>query len=161
MVISHIVGSLSIPPLFFFFLSLSLPQKQSFGRYLSLMSSVIACVFILFEWSLMITISLWKILWTFSIYLEAVAILPQLVLLQRSRNVDNLTGNYVFLLGYAVLCWDAYFLLIMLLHFLIFLLHVQTISFWTLHNVCWYEIFGSESCTSMNCVLPSCWWLRW
>ncbi|KAG6477904.1 hypothetical protein ZIOFF_061336 [Zingiber officinale] len=40
-----------------------------------------------------------RILWTFSIYLEAVAILPQLVLLQRSRNIDNLTGNYVFFLG--------------------------------------------------------------
>lgn len=38
-------------------------------------------------------------LWTFSIYLESVAILPQMVLLQRTRNVDNLTGNYVFLLG--------------------------------------------------------------
>ena len=43
--------------------------------------------------------SLFEILWTFSIYLEAVAILPQLVLLQRTKNVDNLTGNYVFLLG--------------------------------------------------------------
>nr|KAJ0215235.1 hypothetical protein LSAT_V11C300133020 [Lactuca sativa] len=31
------------------------------------------------------------ICWAFSIYLEAVAILPQLVLLQRSGNVDNLT----------------------------------------------------------------------
>ncbi|KAJ7555314.1 hypothetical protein O6H91_05G031400 [Diphasiastrum complanatum] len=40
-----------------------------------------------------------EVLWTFSIYLEAVAILPQLVLLQRTKNVDNLTGNYVFLLG--------------------------------------------------------------
>lgn len=40
-----------------------------------------------------------EILWTFSLYLEAVAILPQLVLLQRSRNIDSLTGNYVFLLG--------------------------------------------------------------
>lgn len=40
-----------------------------------------------------------EILWTFSIYLEAVAILPQLVLLQRNQNVDTLTGNYVFLLG--------------------------------------------------------------
>ena len=40
-----------------------------------------------------------EILWTFSIYLEAVAILPQLVLMQRTRNIDNLTGNYVFLLG--------------------------------------------------------------
>ena len=40
-----------------------------------------------------------KVLWTFSIYLEAVAILPQLVLVQRTQNIDNLTGNYVFLLG--------------------------------------------------------------
>ncbi|XP_022771476.1 ER lumen protein-retaining receptor-like isoform X4 [Durio zibethinus] len=30
---------------------------------------------------------------------EAVAILHQLVLLQRTRNIDNLTGQYVFLLG--------------------------------------------------------------
>ncbi|XP_044470107.1 ER lumen protein-retaining receptor-like [Mangifera indica] len=40
-----------------------------------------------------------EVLWSFSIYLEAVAILPQLVLLQRSSSIDNLTGNYVFLLG--------------------------------------------------------------
>lgn len=40
-----------------------------------------------------------EVLWTFSIYLEAVAILPQLILLQRTQNIDNLTGNYVFLLG--------------------------------------------------------------
>ncbi|CAD7703451.1 unnamed protein product [Ostreobium quekettii] len=40
-----------------------------------------------------------EVLWTFSIYLEAVAILPQLVMLQRTGNIDNLTGNYVFLLG--------------------------------------------------------------
>lgn len=38
-------------------------------------------------------------LWTFSIYLESVAILPQLILLQRTQNIDNLTGNYVALLG--------------------------------------------------------------
>ncbi|KAF2305338.1 hypothetical protein GH714_004065 [Hevea brasiliensis] len=43
--------------------------------------------------------SIMKIFWAFSIYLEAVAILPQLVLLQRSGNVDNLTGQYVFFLG--------------------------------------------------------------
>ncbi|KAK8448648.1 hypothetical protein SEVIR_7G072000v4 [Setaria viridis] len=40
-----------------------------------------------------------EVMWTFSIYLEAVAILPQLVLLQRTRNIDNLTGQYVFFLG--------------------------------------------------------------
>lgn len=43
--------------------------------------------------------SLVEVLWTFSIYLEAVAIFPQLVLLQRTKNIDTLTGNYVFLLG--------------------------------------------------------------
>jgi ER lumen protein retaining receptor len=41
----------------------------------------------------------WQVLWTFSIYLEAVAILPQLVMLQNCGNVDNLTGHYVFFLG--------------------------------------------------------------
>ncbi|KAK8703690.1 hypothetical protein V6N13_047339 [Hibiscus sabdariffa] len=41
-----------------------------------------------------------EVMWAFSLYLEAVAILPQLVLLQRTRNIDNLTGQYVFLLGY-------------------------------------------------------------
>lgn len=40
-----------------------------------------------------------EIMWTFSLWMEAVAIIPQLVLLQRTRNVDNLTGNYVFFLG--------------------------------------------------------------
>ncbi len=40
-----------------------------------------------------------QVLWTFSIYLEAVAILPQLVLMQRTQNIDNLTANYVALLG--------------------------------------------------------------
>ncbi|KAG0498484.1 hypothetical protein HPP92_002780 [Vanilla planifolia] len=40
-----------------------------------------------------------EVMWTFSFYLEAVAILPQLVLLQRTRNIDNLTGQYIFLLG--------------------------------------------------------------
>ncbi|XP_023517962.1 ER lumen protein-retaining receptor A isoform X2 [Cucurbita pepo subsp. pepo] len=40
-----------------------------------------------------------EVFWAFSIYLEAVAILPQLVLLQRSGNVDNLTGHYIFFLG--------------------------------------------------------------
>ena len=48
---------------------------------------------------MLILLLLLQVIWTFSIYLEAVAILPQLVLLQRTQNIDNLTGNYVFLLG--------------------------------------------------------------
>lgn len=38
-------------------------------------------------------------LWLFSIYLESIAILPQLIVLQRYREVENLTGNYVFFMG--------------------------------------------------------------
>ena len=37
--------------------------------------------------------------WLFSIYLEALAIVPQLITLQRYREVENLTAHYVFLLG--------------------------------------------------------------
>lgn len=40
-----------------------------------------------------------ELLWTFSIWLESVAILPQLIVLQRYREVENLTGNYIFFMG--------------------------------------------------------------
>lgn len=39
------------------------------------------------------------VLWTFSIFLESLAIVPQLFVLQRYREVENLTGHYVFFLG--------------------------------------------------------------
>lgn len=58
--------------------------------------------------------TLQEIFWAFSIFLEAVAILPQLVLLQRSGNVDNLAGQYVFFLGayrgFYILNWIYRFL---------------------------------------------------
>mmetsp|Transcript_28138 Transcript_28138/g.81343 ORF Transcript_28138/g.81343 Transcript_28138/m.81343 type:complete len:304 (+) Transcript_28138:233-1144(+) len=38
-------------------------------------------------------------LWTFSIYLESIAILPQLLVLRRYRLVENLTGKIMLLLG--------------------------------------------------------------
>lgn len=38
-------------------------------------------------------------LWAFSIYLEAVAIAPQLILLQRHKSVENITSWYVASLG--------------------------------------------------------------
>ena len=43
--------------------------------------------------------SVMELLWTFSIYLEAIAILPQLIVLQRYGEVENLTGNYIFFMG--------------------------------------------------------------
>ena len=39
------------------------------------------------------------LLWSFSIYLESLAIVPQLFVLQRYREVENLTGHYIFFLG--------------------------------------------------------------
>ncbi|XP_051125893.1 ER lumen protein-retaining receptor A-like [Andrographis paniculata] len=54
-----------------------------------------------------------EIVWAFSIYLETVTILPQLVLLQRSGNVDNLTGQYILFLGayrlFYILNWLYYY----------------------------------------------------
>jgi ER lumen protein retaining receptor len=40
-----------------------------------------------------------ELLYSFSIMTEAFAILPQLVMLHRHKNVENLTGNFVFALG--------------------------------------------------------------
>jgi ER lumen protein retaining receptor len=43
--------------------------------------------------------SLIDTLWTASIYLEAVAILPQLFLVRRTGEVENLTSNYIAAMG--------------------------------------------------------------
>jgi ER lumen protein retaining receptor len=40
-----------------------------------------------------------EILWTFSVYLESVSILPQLIVLHKYRLVENLTGKFIFFLG--------------------------------------------------------------
>lgn len=85
----------SFPPILFVFL----PLFYCIDCLLSNLVLPFTIVWFDLLWKLVL---LSQILWTFSIYLEAVAILPQLVLLQRSRNIDNLTGNYAFLLGYAI-----------------------------------------------------------
>ncbi|KAJ4454424.1 putative ER lumen protein-retaining receptor [Paratrimastix pyriformis] len=41
----------------------------------------------------------WEILWAFSLYLEAVAILPQLMMLIEDEDIENLTSDYIFCLG--------------------------------------------------------------
>ena len=40
-----------------------------------------------------------EILWTFSIWLESVAILPQLFMVQRTGEAETLTTHYIFALG--------------------------------------------------------------
>lgn len=75
-------------------IKLTYDREQDTFRYIFLLAPclLLAC-FVNNEFTVL------EVLWTFSIYLEAVAIMPQLVLLQRTQNIDNLTGNYVFLLG--------------------------------------------------------------
>ena len=40
-----------------------------------------------------------QILWTFSIYLESVAILPQLYMLSKTGEAETITSHYLFALG--------------------------------------------------------------
>ena len=43
--------------------------------------------------------SFMELSWAFSIYLEAVAIFPQLIVLHRMQKIENLTTYYIFFLG--------------------------------------------------------------
>lgn len=49
--------------------------------------------------------SVFEMIWAFSIYLEAVAILPQLFMLQKQGGAESLTSHYVMLLGLYRLCY--------------------------------------------------------
>jgi ER lumen protein retaining receptor len=40
-----------------------------------------------------------EVLWTFSIYLEAVAILPQLFMMSKTGEAETITSHYLFMLG--------------------------------------------------------------
>ena len=40
-----------------------------------------------------------EIVWAFSVFLEAVAIVPQLFLLQKTGELENITSHYIFCLG--------------------------------------------------------------
>lgn len=61
--------------------------------------SVVACLTYYFGYTRFEGIDVLELLWIFSICLEALAILPQLFLLQRYGEVENLTGNYIVCLG--------------------------------------------------------------
>ena len=59
---------------------------------------IIPCVILGFIFSADHT-SVTEILWTFSIILESVVILPQILMLQKTGEVENLTANYIVALG--------------------------------------------------------------
>ena len=53
--------------------------------------------------------SAFELSWSFSIWLEAFAILPQLFMVQKIKEVENITGSYMFTLGlyrgFYILSW--------------------------------------------------------
>lgn len=44
--------------------------------------------------------TLYGIFWSFSIWLEALAILPQLYMIAKNQDVENITAHYVLFLGF-------------------------------------------------------------
>ncbi|KAL2794197.1 ER lumen protein retaining receptor [Aspergillus keveii] len=69
------------------------PNTDTFKvQYLLASSAILALVF-------PHDYSVSEILWTFSIWLESVAILPQLFMLQRTGEADTITTHYLFALG--------------------------------------------------------------
>jgi len=41
----------------------------------------------------------WEIIWSYSLWLEAIAFIPQIIMLQKIRVIENLTSHYVAMLG--------------------------------------------------------------
>lgn len=77
-------------------------QQDNFNhwKFIVLPCAVLGSITFYFRgWEIRHFYDIQGLLWTFSILLESVAILPQLRLLRRYRVVENLTGNYVFFMG--------------------------------------------------------------
>ncbi|RDX77337.1 ER lumen protein-retaining receptor, partial [Mucuna pruriens] len=55
--------------------------------------------------------SLTRIIWAFSLYLEAVSVLPQLRFMQNAKMIETFTGYYVFALGVSRFVALAYWLI--------------------------------------------------
>ena len=55
--------------------------------------AVLLALFLNHEFSVM------EVLWTFSIYLESVAILPQLFMVSKTGEAESITSHYLFALG--------------------------------------------------------------
>ena len=76
------------------------PDQDSFALW---KFAVAPCAFLAFVTHLVGSgisdFSFIELLWTFSIYLEAIAILPQLRVLRQYRLVENLTAKFMFFLG--------------------------------------------------------------
>lgn len=79
------------------------PFKTNYDKtqdsFLHWQFAVAPCVVAALITTIMSGFEFMDLFWYLSIYLEALAIVPQLIVLQRYREVENLTGHYVFFLG--------------------------------------------------------------
>jgi len=78
------------------------PFKSTYDKTLDSFRSIFLlapCCLVALVTSYLQGFDLIECLWDFSVYLEAIAIVPQLTMLHRQGEVENLTGNYVFFLG--------------------------------------------------------------
>lgn len=41
----------------------------------------------------------WELVWSYSLWLESIAFIPQIIMLQKIRIIENLTSHYVAMLG--------------------------------------------------------------
>lgn len=77
------------------------PVSQTYDREADSFKYELYCLPACFVLGLLVTeeYTITEILWTTSIWLESVAILPQLILLQAMREVENLTSDFVGTMG--------------------------------------------------------------
>mmetsp|Transcript_11549 Transcript_11549/g.11565 ORF Transcript_11549/g.11565 Transcript_11549/m.11565 type:complete len:221 (-) Transcript_11549:136-798(-) len=73
--------------------------EKAHDSFLHWQFAVLPCVAIGIVTNVIQGFNIMELFWIFSIYLEALSIVPQLIVLQRYREVENLTGHYVFFLG--------------------------------------------------------------
>jgi ER lumen protein retaining receptor len=69
------------------------PNQDTFKVEYLLAGSALLAILFPYKYTLV------EVLWAFSIWLEAVAILPQLFMLQRTGEAETITTHYLFALG--------------------------------------------------------------
>lgn len=69
------------------------PNIDTFKVQYLLLGALVPAVLLPFEYTP------YEITWAFSIWLESVAIMPQLLMLQRTGEAETITANYLFALG--------------------------------------------------------------
>ena len=67
---------------------------DSFPHLKALLPAAFVCTLVIHSGS-----SAWEFIWSFSLWLEALAFIPQIIMLNKIRVIENLTSHYVACLG--------------------------------------------------------------